>query len=249
MATEQTRRRRKRYQAGSAYAGDVKPTGFLGVLGSRRTMIIVFVVMALALVAGGVVGVFTQLGLGGSNTQKNQQGFVLPPDDENGTPTAEATPSFTVYEAPPAMTIDVTKSYTATIKTELGDIQVELLPSQAPETVNNFVFLAQDDFYDGLVFHYVLQGFEALAGDPTCKDLGESCRKTGGPGYDLTEKVSGEYSAGTLGMANGSQFFIALTGSDQFSEFTPFGRVVSGLSVAEALTEGTKIESVEIQQG
>lgn len=248
MANQQTRRRRKRYQAGSAFAGDVKPTGVLGFLGSTRTMKVVFFVMALALGAGTIVGIFTRIGFGGTNDQKNQQGFVLPPDSA-GTPTAEATPSIKVYAAPPAMTIDTSKTYTATIKTELGNIQVELLPSQAPETVNNFVFLAGDGFYNGLVFHYVQQGFEALAGDPSCRDLGETCRKTGGPGYDLTEKVTGEYGAGTLGMANGSQFFIALTGSDQFSDFTPFGRVVSGLAVAEQLTAGTKIQSVEIQEG
>ena len=248
MADQQAKRRKKRYQASSAYAGDVKPAGILGILGSSKTMIFVFVLMALALAAGGAFGIINRNFGGGTNDQENVQGFVDPGDNSDETPVPDETPTIKQYEAPPAMTIDASKSYTATIETELGDIEVELESGTAPQTVNNFVFLANDGFYNGLVFHYVQQGFEAIAGDPACAALGDECRGNGGPGYDLSEGVSGEYDAGTLGMANGSQFFIALTASDQFAEFTPFGRITSGLDIAEALTQGTKIERVTIQQ-
>jgi peptidyl-prolyl cis-trans isomerase B (cyclophilin B) len=146
------------------------------------------------------------------------------------------------------MTIDTGKHYTATITTDKGDIQVELLPQQAPETVNNFVFLARDGFYNGLIFFLANPGFSVQGGDPSCTALDQSCRKSGGPGYDLTETVPGDYQDGTLGMANGSQFFIALTSSPEFSKYTPFARVTSGLDVAQSLSAGTKIESVQIQE-
>jgi cyclophilin family peptidyl-prolyl cis-trans isomerase/cbb3-type cytochrome oxidase subunit 3 len=249
MTSQQTKRRRKRYQAASSYAGDVKPAGVLGLLGSTRTIQVVFIVMALALVAGVVVGIFTQ-GQAGQDDQENRQGFVLPDDaQDEGTPGAP-TPEVKEYDSAPAMTIDTSKSYTATLKTSDGDIQIELLPEQAPQTVNNFVFLAKDGFYDGLIFHYVQQDFEAITGDPFCTaDSTTDCRGRGGPGYELDEGVTGEYDAGTVGMANGSQFFIALVPSDQFSDFTPFGRITSGLEVARQLTTTSTIESVTIQEG
>ncbi|MEX2160124.1 MAG: peptidylprolyl isomerase [Dehalococcoidia bacterium] len=249
MTTQQTKRRRKRYQAVSAYAGDVKPAGILGLLGSTRTIQVVFIVMALALVAGVVVGIFTQ-GRAGQDDQKNQQGFVDQTKDDtaNSTPGAP-TPSVKKYDGVPAMTIDTSKSYTATIKTSDGDIQIELLPEQAPQTVNNFVFLAKDGFYNGLIFHYVQQDFEAITGDPFCTaDSTTDCKGRGGPGYDLNEGVTGDYEAGTVGMANGSQFFIAFTNSDQFADFTPFGRITSGLDVARQLTTTSTVESVTIQE-
>lgn len=249
MTTQQTKRRRKRYQAASPYAGDVKPAGILGLLGSARTIQVVFIVMALALVAGVVVGIFTQ-GQAGQDDQKNQQGFVDQTNNDNTNSTPDApTPEVKKYDGVPAMTIDTSKSYTATIKTSDGDIQIELLPEQAPQTVNNFVFLAKDGFYDGLIFHYVQQDFEAITGDPFCTaDSTTDCKGRGGPGYDLDENITGDYEAGTVGMANGSQFFIALSASDQFSDFTPFGRIVSGLEVAEQFTTSTTIQSVTIQE-
>ncbi len=134
----------------------------------------------------------------------------------------------------------------AMIKTELGDIEVELLVSQAPETVNNFVFLVQDGFYDGLVFHYGDGTFSANAGDPACTVESSTCRGDGGPGYELTEDAPGDFQRGVLGMSNASQFFIALTESEQFEGFTPFGQVVSGLEVAEQVMAGTGIQTIEI---
>jgi len=248
MANQQTKKRRKRYQPGSAYAGDVRPAGILGVIGGAGMMKGVFFVMALALAGGGFYGIFNT-GVFGS-AHENTAGFNLPPDRRpTPMPSGDPTPVRQQYAAAPAMTIDASKTYTATITTELGDIEVQLDAAQAPQTVNNFVFLARDGFYDGLAFHYVAQGFSAQAGDPTG-------RGEGGPGYELPQEGTGDFAPGTVGMANGSapgqnngsQFFIALTAADQFSAFTPFGRVSSGLDVAEGLVIGTKIQSIEITE-
>lgn len=249
MAKQQTKRRRKRYEPGSAYAGDVKPAGIFRVFGDVRLIRAVFVLMALALVAGGFGAVFG--GRFGFGSQTQNQDFVLPDDndEDSGTPQANATAEIKQYAAPPTMRIDSGKRYVATIKTALGEIQVELLADQAPQTVNNFVFLARDGFYDGLTFHQVTQGFDAQAGDPTCTGDSSNCRGDGGPGYDLPQEQPGPFEPGTLGMANASQFFIALAASDQFAQFTPFGRVISGLDVAERLTQGTEIEKIEVNEG
>ena len=248
MAKQQAKRRRKRYQAVSAYAGDVKPAGIFRVFGDVRLIRVVFVLMAMALVAG-LFGAVFGFGFGGSQANRRNTDFVLP-EDEEGTATPDANPTAEVkqYVAPPTMSIDPGKRYVATIKTAAGEIQVELLADQAPQTVNNFVFLARDGFYDGLTFHQVAQGFDAQAGDPTCATGASGCRGDGGPGYDLPQEQPGPFEPGTLGMANASQFFIALTASDQFAQFTPFGRVISGLEVAEQLSQGTEIENIEISE-
>ena len=254
MAKQQAKKRRKRYAPGSAYAGDVRPSGVLGVLSSPRTMRIVFLGMAAALVLGALGGGiirFAGFGQSGGSNDPNTD-FVLPEDQTPGsTPDGEPTATVRQYSAPPAMAIDTSKSYAATIKTSEGDIQVELLPQQAPQTVNNFVVLARDGFYDNLVFLFADPNFSINAGDPTCvaPSAGSSlCRGDRGPGYDLDEQVTGEYQAGTLGMSNGSQFFIALTSSPSFDEFTPFGRVTSGLDVAERVQRNTVITSIEITE-
>ena len=242
MANQQTKRRRKRYQAGSAYAGDVRPTGVLGFISSARMMRIVFVGMALALGVGGLAAVFGG-GLygGGGGHSGNSQDFVFQDDDNSSlaTPQPGATAEGPLYATLPDMTIDPEKRYVATIKTDDGEIQVELFADQAPETVNNFVFLAQAGFYDGLSFDQVFEGFSAQTGD----------RGDDGPTYDLPQEESGSYKNGTLGMATASQFFIALTESKEFEEFTPFGQIISGLDVAERLTEGIGIQAVEIAEG
>jgi cyclophilin family peptidyl-prolyl cis-trans isomerase len=251
MAKQQAKKRRKRYAPGSAYAGDVRPAGVLGVLASPRTMRIVFIGMAAALVLGALGGgIITFTGFGESGGDDQETDFVEPGGGTPGsTPDAEPTASVRQYSAPPAMTIDTSKSYTATIKTSEGDIQVELLPQQAPQTVNNFVFLSRDGFYDNLVFLFADPNFSVNAGDPTCTSAGASvCRGDRGPGYELDEQVSGAFEAGTLGMSNGSQFFIALTASPSFDEFTPFGRVTSGLDVAQRIQKDTVISSIEISE-
>ena len=246
MANKQSKRRRKKYEPGSAYAGDVKPTGVLGFLSSGMLIKIVFIGMALALAIGGAATIF-----GGNvfRSSSNHSSFVEP-DDQDGDD-VEPTPAefeVTQYGAPPVLSIDEDSTITAIINTELGEIEVELLPGLALETVNNFVFLAQDGFYDGLTFHHVATGFSATAGDPACSvEAPEGlCRGTGGPGYELDENVPGEVSVGMLGMANGSQFFIALTDSADFGEFGPFGTIKSGFDVAEQLVSNTPIDSIVI---
>lgn len=138
------------------------------------------------------------------------------------------------YSKAPAMTINTNKIYCAGINTNRGLIVVELDPKIAPNTVNNFVFLAQNHFYDGLKFHRVVPGFIIQTGDP----LGNG---TGGPGYKFNdEPVKGQYTEGCLAMANsgantnGSQFFIC-TANDTKAlqpQYNLFGHVVQGMNVA-----------------
>src|SRR5687767_1261401 len=99
------------------------------------------------------------------------------------------------YTSPPALTIDAAKKYTATIRTSAGDMTAELFPKDAPRTVNNFVFLARDGFYDGVIFHRVIPGFMIQGGDPTGTG-------SGGPGYRFEdEPVNRSYERGILAMA------------------------------------------------
>ena len=142
------------------------------------------------------------------------------------------------WPEPPPMTIDVNKTYTAALETAKGDIVIELLAQAAPTTVNSFVFLAREGYYDGVTFHRVLPGFVAQGGDPTGTG-------SGGPGYQIPNEDAGLLfdSAGLVAMANsgrdtnGSQFFITYAPQPGLNgNFTIFGRVISGMEVAEALT-------------
>jgi cyclophilin family peptidyl-prolyl cis-trans isomerase len=143
------------------------------------------------------------------------------------------------WSSQPPMTIDKNKQYTATIKTNYGDIQVQFLPKDAPLAVNNFVFLARQGFYNGVKFHRVVKGFVIQSGDPTGSGAG-------GPGYKFAdEKVTRDYVAGTLAMANagsntnGSQFFVTLTDlSGRLPKnYTIFGQVTGGLNVVKKIGE------------
>ncbi len=144
------------------------------------------------------------------------------------------------WSTPPEMTIDVNKSYTATIETAKGNIVIELLPKIAPKTVNNFVFLARQGFYDGGTFHRVIKDFMAQGGDP-------SGTGAGGPGYSFEDEFSSDVTfdgPGLLAMANagpatnGSQFFITYVATPHLNGLhTIFGKVTAGLEVALALTE------------
>jgi len=143
------------------------------------------------------------------------------------------------YDAPPAMTIDFEKSYFATIEMENGGrIVIELYPDKAPITVNSFVFLAREGFYDGVTFHRVLEGFMAQTGDPTGTGAG-------GPGYqfvnedsDLTFDKEGVVAMANAGRdTNGSQFFITF-GPAEFlnGDYTIFGQVIEGMDVVNGIT-------------
>ena len=139
------------------------------------------------------------------------------------------------YSAPPPLTIDAKKKYTATLHTAKGDIVVELFAAQAPVTVNNFVFLARDGFYDGVTFHRVIPDFMAQAGDPTGSGMG-------GPGYKFADEKGAlalkHDGPGILSMANagpntnGSQFFVTYGPTPHLNgKHAVFGRVVQGMDV------------------
>jgi cyclophilin family peptidyl-prolyl cis-trans isomerase len=139
------------------------------------------------------------------------------------------------YSTPPAQTIDPTKSYEATLHTTAGSLRVELLPEDAPATVNNFVFLARDGFYDGVIFHRVIQGFMIQGGDPTGTGRG-------GPGYEFDdEPVKRRYERGIVAMANagpntnGSQFFVMHGDNPLPPNYTIFGRLVDGEPALDAI--------------
>lgn len=144
------------------------------------------------------------------------------------------------YDAAPALTIDLDKSYTAKLQTSHGDITVELDAVKAPVTVNNFVFLAKDGFYDGVIFHRVIESFMIQGGDPTGTGRG-------GPGYKFRDELDGggSYSRGTLAMANagpntnGSQFFIVHKDAGLPNDYTIFGKVLDGLDTVDAIATTT----------
>lgn len=153
------------------------------------------------------------------------------------------------YSAPPPMTIDTTKQYTATIETEKGNIELELFASDVPITVNNFVFLAREGFYDGVTFHRVIPGFMAQGGDPTGTG-------TGGPGYKFADEFTEHtHVTGALSMANagpntnGSQFFITYAPQHHLdNHHSVFGQLVSGMDVLEAIKQGDTIVRITIEE-
>jgi cyclophilin family peptidyl-prolyl cis-trans isomerase len=143
------------------------------------------------------------------------------------------------YDSYPPMTIDVNKKYLATFKlAKGGEFVVQLFPDKAPKTVNSFVFLAREGYYDGTTFHRVLEGFMAQGGDPTGTG-------TGGPGYefvnednDLTFDKPGVVAMANHGRdTNGSQFFITFAPRPQLNGgYTIFGRVIQGMDVVNSIT-------------
>jgi len=166
-------------------------------------------------------------------------------------PTEDNDPSLgpRTYSAPPAMNIDNSKQYIATIKTEKGDLVLELLASDAPMTVNNFVFLAREGFYDGLTFHRVIPGFMAQGGCP----IGDG---RGGPGYRFDDEITEHtHVTGALSMANsgpdtnGSQFFITYAPQPHLDgKHTVFGQLTQGMSVLEKLENGDVMIRIIIEE-
>ena len=142
------------------------------------------------------------------------------------------------WSSPPDMVIDPDKRYTAEIDTSMGTMLVELDPAAAPKTVNNFVFLAREGFYDGVIFHRVIQGFVLQGGDPEGSGRG-------GPGYRFEDELpkAGRYEVGSLAMANagpntnGSQFFVISgpSGVRLPPSYSLFGKVVKGLEVVDEM--------------
>lgn len=158
-----------------------------------------------------------------------------------------------MYKSAPAMTIDMNKTYVATIKTAKGNIVVELYPKDAPQHVNNFVFLARDGFYNGLKFHRVEPGFVIQGGDP----LGNG---TGGPGYNIPPEIKAKHTKGAIAMArrggpaqttpsSGSQFYITLAATPFLDgQYTAFGQTTAGMDVVEKIAIGDVIQSITVEE-
>jgi cyclophilin family peptidyl-prolyl cis-trans isomerase len=164
------------------------------------------------------------------------------------------------YDRPPEMALDPDKDYYANVLTEKGTVRIRLFAEEAPETVNNFVFLARDGYFDGTTFHRVIEGFMAQGGDPTGTGAG-------GPGYSIEDEFHPDLRhdrPGVLSMANrgpntgGSQFFITHVPTPWLDDrHAVFGEVVEGMEVVNALRErdpqsdrepGDRIERVEIEE-
>jgi peptidyl-prolyl cis-trans isomerase B (cyclophilin B) len=151
------------------------------------------------------------------------------------------------WAQPPDMQIDPQKPALVTMETDKGAIELELYPEYAPKTVNNFVFLTQEGFYDGVAFHRVINNFMIQGGDPTGTGRG-------GPGYRFEDEVVGnplKHGTGVISMANagpntnGSQFFITHSPQPHLDgKHTVFGKVVSGQDVVDAIRQGDKIVRV-----
>jgi peptidyl-prolyl cis-trans isomerase B (cyclophilin B) len=155
------------------------------------------------------------------------------------------------WNTAPAMQIDDKKSYTAKLETTQGTIVLELAPQHAPKTVNNFVFLAKEGYYDGVAFHRVISNFMIQGGDPTGSGRG-------GPGYKFEDETRGNplrHGTGVISMANagpntnGSQFFITHSPQPHLDgKHTVFGKVTSGQDVVDTIKQGDKIVKVEITE-
>jgi cyclophilin family peptidyl-prolyl cis-trans isomerase len=244
--------------------------GPLKLLGNRKLFFALAFVAGFAMVASLAFGI---LGVGGSSNPANQPmqanqapdvAIDTPSADSSATPGATAEPVVKHYDAPPPMVIDPAQTYTATISTSKGDIKVELYPKDAPQSVNAFVFLAQDGYYNGTQFMQLITNqdgskFYAEAGDPTATGLGT-------PGFSIPKEVTEEpFARGSIGMggsasdSNGGQFFISYGDYPALNgKYTIFGKVVSGLDVLDNLSlldltsdaattsQGDTIESISI---
>jgi peptidyl-prolyl cis-trans isomerase B (cyclophilin B) len=155
------------------------------------------------------------------------------------------------WDNPPEMRIDTSTRYTAIMETSKGEVELELYPEHAPKTVNNFVFLAGEGFYDGTTFHRVIGGFVVQGGDPTGTGRG-------GPGYRFEDETEGNpltHEAKVISMANagpntnGSQFFITHAPQPHLDgKHTVFGKVVKGKDVVDAINVGDVLLRVTIQE-
>jgi len=156
------------------------------------------------------------------------------------------------WNQPPEMGIDAKKTYRAAIETDRGTIELELYAQHAPKTVNNFRFLAQEGFYDGITFHRVISDFMIQGGDPTGTGRG-------GPGYRFEDETKGNpltHETGVISMANagpntnGSQFFITHGPQPHLNgKHTVFGKVVKGQDVVDAIRQGDVMQRVTVTEG
>lgn len=155
------------------------------------------------------------------------------------------------WKTAPAMEIDPKKNYRVMMETTKGPIELELYPQYAPKTVNNFVFLARQGFYNGIKFHRVISNFMIQGGDPTGTG-------SGGPGYRFEDEFAGnplKHDAKVISMANagpgtnGSQFFITHSPQPHLNgKHTVFGKVVSGSHVVDSIKQGDEISKVTVTE-
>ena len=155
------------------------------------------------------------------------------------------------WNRPPEVQIDRKKNYQVMIETNRGAIELELYPQHAPKTVNNFVFLAREGFYDGVAFHRVIQDFMVQGGDPTGTGRG-------GPGYRFEDELKGNpltHETGVISMANagpntnGSQFFITHSPQPHLNgRHAVFGKVTSGQDVVDSIRQGDRMDKVTIRE-
>jgi len=208
--------------------------------------------------------------LGGCGRQETSSVPVEPTAPSEETPTSPVEPTATseetstmpvepaargdMYTEPPTMQIDTSKNYVATISTTKGEIVVALDAAAAPLTVNNFVFLAREGFYDGLTFHRVEPGFVIQGGDP----VGTG---SGGPGYQVEAEIGLSHIQGAIATArlgdqanperrsSGSQFYITLEPTPFLDgAYTVFGQVTDGMDVVQAIAVGDRIEKIVISE-
>jgi len=198
---------------------------------------------------------------GKSSPQKAQKTET---ENEKNNSSKDSNMSKKRYDTPPEMQIDKSKEYTAILKTNKGDITVTLFAEKTPITVNNFIFLSREGFYDNTIFHRIINGFMIQGGDPTRTG-------GGGPGYKFDdEPFSGKYKRGTVAMANagantnGSQFFIMHEDNELPPNYVIFGEVLDGIDVVDIIatspvessasgeqsspTEITLIEEISIRE-
>lgn len=265
-------RRARRENLGAPSSGgisDLDLPGPLRLLANRKLFFVLAGVAGFAMVASLLL---SAMGYGTSTSDGPMQGNEAPDIpigtavvDPNATPVATTAPSVLRFDSAPEMSIDTSKTYTATITTPKGEIQIELYPEAAPQTVNTFVFLAREGYYDGTPFMELIKDedgekFYTQTGDPTATGLGT-------PGFSIPKEITDEaFARGAVGMggsaanSNGGQFFISFGDYPALDgKYTIFGKVVSGLEVLDSLslldltsdgtrTPGDRIESVTITE-
>ena len=232
-------------RAGCAAGGDCNP-GYAGVgrslLAMKRLSLAIMVVVAALIIAAcsdsePATTTTTVLNVPLEIVPSTYEQFRAQPTACGAETPEPLTPM--QFDAPDNMGIDPSTPVRVTMSTSCGDIEIELEPAIAPETVNSFVFLATEGYFDGTVFHRVIPGFVAQGGDPTATG-------TGGPGYTIPDEFPPPgvgYDRGVLAMANagpgttGSQFFIVVEDTELPPQFAIFGRVVDGFDVLERLQE------------
>ncbi len=249
--------RRRTYTSGGSAPADKYRPGFpMNLLANVK----VFYIIGAAIMIGGVL--IAAVAQSSSPSPSVPDATATPTVDPSASPAASETPGASPTADPRVFTqaeqvIDAaTKQYTATIKTDKGDIVLKLFAESAPNTVNNFVFLAQKGYFDGLTFHRVEPNFVVQGGDPKANG-------TGGPGYTTKDEPNEiKNTRGTLSMAKvsgsgqfGSQFFINLKNNVSLDfdnkggdKFYPFAEVTSGMDVADKLVKGDVMRSVTITE-